>query len=61
VGILDQAGYGPLVQVNGVLPFGGKEDLLNLLWSDRDRLTFGIVSQLGAKVWEVGDVEEGLG
>jgi hypothetical protein len=54
-GVSDLAGHGPLVQINGVLPFGGKEDLLNLLWSDRD------VSQLGTKVWEVGDAEEGLG
>jgi hypothetical protein len=54
-------GHGPLVQVNGVLPFGGKEDLLDLLWSDRDGLAFGVVSQLGTKVWEVRDAEEGLG
>jgi hypothetical protein len=60
-GVPDQAGYGPLVQVDGVLPFGGKEDPLNLLWSDRNGLAFGIVSQLGTKVWEVGDTEEGLG
>jgi hypothetical protein len=59
--VSDQLGHSPLVQVDGVFPFGGKEDLLNLLWSDRDGLAFGIVSQLGAKVQEVGDVKEGLG
>jgi hypothetical protein len=37
-GVSDQAGHGPLVQVDGVLPFGGKEDILDLLWSDRDGL-----------------------
>jgi hypothetical protein len=52
--------HSPLVQVDGVLPFGGKENLLNLLWGDRDWLAFGVVSQLGAKVQEVRDAEEGL-
>jgi hypothetical protein len=61
VGVSGQAGHGPLVQVNGVLPFGGKEDFLDLLWSDRSGLTFGIVGQLGTKVQEVRDAEEGLG
>jgi hypothetical protein len=59
--VSDQLGHGFLVQVDGVFPFGGKEDLLNLLRSDRNGLAFGIASQLGAKVWEVGDVKEGLG
>jgi hypothetical protein len=61
VGVFDQAGHGPLVQVNGVLPLGGKEDLLDLLWSDRNGFAFCVVSQLGTKVQEVGDAEEGLG
>jgi hypothetical protein len=47
--------------VNGVLPLGSKENLLNLEWSDRDRFAFGVVSELGTKVREVGDAEEGFG
>jgi hypothetical protein len=42
-GVSDQAGHGPLVQVDGVLPFGGKEELLDLLWSDRDGLAVGAI------------------
>jgi hypothetical protein len=60
-GVSDQVGHGPLVQVNGILPFGGKENLLNLLWSDRNGLAFGIVSQLGTKVQKVRDAKEGFG
>jgi hypothetical protein len=54
-------GHSTLVQVDDVLLFGGKENLLDLLWSDRDGLAFGIVSYLGAIVQEVRDAEEGLG
>jgi hypothetical protein len=43
VGVPDQARHSPLVQVNGVLPFGGKENLLDLRWSDRNRFTVGII------------------
>jgi hypothetical protein len=43
VGIFNQAGHGPLVQVNGILPFGGKEDILDLLWRDRNRFAIGII------------------
>jgi hypothetical protein len=47
--------------VNGILPLGSKENLLDLEWSDRDRFAFGVISELGTKVWEVGDAEEGFG
>jgi hypothetical protein len=47
--------------VNGVLPLGSKENLLDLEWSDRDRFAFGVVSELGTKVREVRDAEEGFG
>jgi hypothetical protein len=43
-GVPDQMGHGPLVQVDGILPFGGKEDFLDLLWSDRDRFAVGVIS-----------------
>jgi hypothetical protein len=42
-GVSNQAGHGPLVQVDGVLPFGGKEDFLDLLWSDRNGFDVGII------------------
>jgi hypothetical protein len=42
-GVSDQAGHGPLVQVDGVLPFGDKEDFLDLLWSDRNGFAIGII------------------
>jgi hypothetical protein len=54
-------GHGPLLQVYGVLPFGGKENLFDLLWSDRNGLALGVVRQLSAKVQEVGYAEEGPG
>jgi hypothetical protein len=44
VGVSDQAEHGPLVQVDGALPFEGKEDILDLLWSDRDGLAVGVIS-----------------
>jgi hypothetical protein len=44
VGVPDQAGHGPLVQVNSVLPFGGKEDILDLLWSGRNGFAIGVIS-----------------
>jgi hypothetical protein len=47
--------------VNGVLPLGSKENLLDLEWSDRDGFAFGVISELGTKVWEVRDAEEGFG
>jgi hypothetical protein len=61
VGVSDQARHGPLVQVNGVLPLGGKEDLLNLKWCDGNGLAFGVIGKFGAKVQEVGDAGEGFG
>jgi hypothetical protein len=42
-GVSDQVGHVPLVQVNGVLPFGGKEDFLDLLWSDRNGFAVGVI------------------
>jgi hypothetical protein len=42
-GVPDQAGHSPLVQVNNVLPFGGKENILDLLWSDRNRFAIGVI------------------
>jgi hypothetical protein len=47
--------------VNGILPLGSKEDLLDLKWSDRHGFALGVVSELGTKVQEVRDAEEGLG
>jgi hypothetical protein len=47
--------------VNGVLPLGSKENLLDLEWSDWNGFAVGVVSEFGAKVWEVRDVEEGFG
>jgi hypothetical protein len=43
VGVPDQAGHSPLVQVNSVLPFRGNEDILDLLWSDRNGFTIGVI------------------
>jgi hypothetical protein len=47
--------------VNGILPLGSKENLLDLEWMDRYRFAFGVVSELGTKVQEVRDAEEGFG
>jgi hypothetical protein len=47
--------------VNGVLPLGSKENLLDLEWSDRDGFAFGVIGELGTKVREVRDSEEGFG
>jgi hypothetical protein len=47
--------------VNGVLPLGSKEDLLDLKWSDRNGFALGVISEFGTKVREVRDAEEGLG
>jgi hypothetical protein len=42
-GVSDQTGYGPLVQVYCVLPIGGKEDILDLIWSDRNGFAVGVI------------------
>jgi hypothetical protein len=47
--------------VNGILPLGSKENLLDLKWGDGSRFAFGVISEFGAKVQEVGDAEEGFG
>jgi hypothetical protein len=51
LGVPDQVGHSPLVQVYGVLLFGGKDNILDLLWSDWNGLAFGIVRQLSTKHW----------
>jgi hypothetical protein len=47
--------------VNGALPLGSKENLLDLKWSDRNGFAFGVIAKFGAKVREVGNAEEGFG
>jgi hypothetical protein len=47
--------------VNGVLPLGSKENLLDLKWGDGNGFAFGVISEFGTKVRKVGDAEEGFG
>jgi hypothetical protein len=43
VGVPDQVRHSPLVQVDGIFPFGGKDNFLDLCQSDGNWFTIGII------------------